>query len=120
MKLSITCECGHRVIPQEIIDTGLYITDSKPVCVYVRYVCSRCGGQRERVVQFPLDQELQHRTGGGGVVRRRRTPAGPISGAELREFHSMLVEQDDDIVLSYLRATTHFPRRRRRRRRPAE
>ncbi len=120
MKLSITCDCGHKVLANEILDTGFFFSHGELVGLYVRYKCHKCGALREQSFHHPSGTAITERAAVRAVPRRRRVPAGPISTAEVRAFEGMLYGLDDELLLSYLRATTHFPRRRRRRRRPAD
>jgi len=47
----IRCNCGHRVVRKDVIQTGLYLSVLGPSYVYVRYRCGRCKRMGEQLVE---------------------------------------------------------------------
>jgi hypothetical protein len=47
----IRCNCGHRVVRRDVIQTGLYLSVLGPSYVYVRYRCGRCKRMGEQLVE---------------------------------------------------------------------
>ena len=87
---TIRCNCGHRVVRKDVIQTGLYLSVLGPSYVYVRYRCGRCRRVGEKLVeQESWDPAVLH------PARRRREDAdirrfeemGEITPEEIIDFH---------------------------------
>ena len=42
MKSVIKCNCGHRVLAKDVMQTGYYLRLVGPSFVYVKFRCSHC------------------------------------------------------------------------------
>ena len=47
----IKCNCGHRIIAKDVMQTGYYLRLVGPSFVYVKYRCSRCKKLGEQFVK---------------------------------------------------------------------
>lgn len=46
----IKCNCGHRILAKDVLQTGYYLRLVGPSFVYVKYRCSRCKKLGEQFV----------------------------------------------------------------------
>ena len=51
MKSMIKCNCGHRILAKDVMQTGYYLRLFGPSFVYVKYRCSRCKKLGEQFVK---------------------------------------------------------------------
>lgn len=51
MKTAIRCNCGHRILSKDVMQTGYYLRLVGPSFVYVKYRCSRCKKLGEQFVR---------------------------------------------------------------------
>jgi len=86
----IKCNCGHRVIARDVLQTGYYLSLFGPSFVYVRFRCSRCKKVGEQLVQEEKwDPSIlsQPSTELPEPERKRFEEMGPISTDEIVDFH---------------------------------
>lgn len=58
MKSMIKCNCGHRILAKDVMQTGYYLRLFGPSFVYVKFRCSRCKKLGE---QFVKQEEWEDR-----------------------------------------------------------
>jgi len=96
----IRCNCGHRIVRKDVIQTGLYLSVLGPSFVYVRYRCARCKRIGERLIQEerwdPSVLRPAHR-GMSGADLRRFAGMGEITAEEVIDFHYALEHLGEDI-----------------------
>jgi DNA-directed RNA polymerase subunit RPC12/RpoP len=51
MRSFIKCNCGHRVLAKDVLQTGYYLRLIGPSFVYVKFRCSRCKKLGEQFVR---------------------------------------------------------------------
>jgi DNA-directed RNA polymerase subunit RPC12/RpoP len=87
---TIRCNCGHRVVRKDVIQTGLYLSVLGPSYVYVRYRCGRCRRVGEKLVeQESWDPAVLHpaRRRGEDADIQRFEEMGEITPEEIIDFH---------------------------------
>lgn len=86
----IRCNCGHRVVRKDVIQTGLYLSVLGPSYVYVRYRCGRCKRVGEKLVEQeswdPAVLQPASRTRNEADIRRFEE-MGEITAEEIIDFH---------------------------------
>jgi len=94
----VRCNCGHRVISKDVLQTGLYLNLVGPSFVYVRFRCARCKRVGEQLIQEDrwdpavLTQPLAELS---ESERSRFTQLGPITPEEVLEFHQRLEQLEN-------------------------
>lgn len=83
----IRCNCGHRIVRKDVIQTGLYLSVMGPSYVYVRYRCGRC----KRVGEKLVDQDAWDPS---VLQPPRRKP----EEADLKRFESMGEITPDEVI----------------------
>jgi len=89
----IKCNCGHRVIARDVLQTGYYLSLFGPSFVYVRFRCSRCKRVGEQLVQEEKwDPSILSQPVGelSDRERKRFEEMGPIRPDEVVDFHFAL------------------------------
>jgi len=95
----IRCNCGHRVLRGDVIQTGLYMSVLGPNWVYVRFRCGRCKRVREQLIQeADWDPSVLLHCGAevseADLLRFERM--GEITPDEIIEFHYALEQLGAD------------------------
>ena len=96
-KTILKCNCGHRVITKDVLQTGLYLNLAGPSFVYVRFRCARCKKRGEQLIQEDKwdPAVLSQSTGELGEDELRRfREMGPITADEIIGFHECLDQLD--------------------------
>ena len=99
-KTIIKCNCGHRILKKDVLQTGLYLSASGPSYVYVRFRCGRCKRVGEQLVQEcnwdpAVLQRAEVRMSEGEL--RRFDAMGEITAEEVIGFHYALAELTADV-----------------------
>ncbi|MFB3880314.1 MAG: hypothetical protein ACE149_03575 [Armatimonadota bacterium] len=95
----IRCNCGHRVVRRDVIQTGLYLSVLGPSYVYVRYRCGRCKRMGEQLVEQEawdpavLQPAIRPRA---EVDLARFREMGEITADEIIAFHYGLEKLSED------------------------
>ena len=92
-KTELRCRCGHRVSARDVLCQGYRIAQGRPVSVYFKYRCSRCGRLAERRVPVKgWDESALHAPTGelSAGERHRFARLGSISSREVAAFGSLL------------------------------
>lgn len=93
MKAAVKCHCGQRIFARDVVQQGYYVRKFGPSYVYLRFRCSRCKKLGEHFIKHEEWEE--------GILRddvteatdeelRRFDRLGPITAAEMAEFHGKL------------------------------
>jgi hypothetical protein len=93
----VTCNCGHHIGTQEILQTSLYLSLLGPSFVYVRFRCARCKRVGEQLVREEKWNRAMLRPEAPALSaeeRRRFEALGPITPAEKIDFHYALESLD--------------------------
>lgn len=101
--------CGHQVLAREIMRTDLYERAPGQNFVYVKFRCRRCKRLGQTFVpearwDWKLLEPARDEMSDG--ERDRLSDAGPISDAELLDFHLRLKSLDDLSALQGENATS--------------
>lgn len=92
-RTAIRCNCGQRIGPREVMQTGHFPRMFGPSLVSVRYRCSRCKKMGEQFVkQEEWDAGILKDSGveTTSSERERLNSLGAIEMRELADFHSAL------------------------------
>ena len=87
---AIKCNCGHRVIQKDVLQTGYYLSLFGPSFIYVRFRCARCKRVAEQLIPEDkwdpnvLNQPHCELT---EEERQRFEQMGEISPGEMIDFH---------------------------------
>ena len=98
MKSAIKCNCGHRILARDVMQTGYYLRLFGPSFVYVKYRCSRCKKLGEQFVKqadwedgilcdIPCELSLEE--------RKQFDSLGPIGTNECIDAHFKLEDMAD-------------------------
>lgn len=96
---SITCNCGHRISPREIVQTRVYLSLLGPSFVWVRFRCARCKRAGEQLVREDKWNRVMLRPDEPRISaeeRQRFEALGPITPAEKIDFHFALENLGSD------------------------
>ena len=92
-KTELRCRCGHRVSTRDVLCRGYRIARGRPVSVYFKYRCPRCGRLAERRIPMKgWDESLLRAPTGelSASERYRFARLGPISVREVARFSRAL------------------------------
>jgi hypothetical protein len=93
----LSCHCGQRIFPRDVMQHGLCTRPYGPAYVYVRFRCCRC---RRLGEQFVREEEWTEQILRDAVCevtaeeRDRFDSMGPITAEEMANFHYALGQLD--------------------------
>lgn len=93
MKTGLMCRCGHRITRRDVMQQGIYMRQSGPNYVYLKYRCARCKKLDERYIKHEeWEDSLLQETGTEQSFKERTRFAkmGAITLEEMRRFHHEL------------------------------
>ena len=93
MKTGLMCRCGQRITRRDVMQQGIYMRQSGPNYVYLKYRCSRCKKLGEHYVKHEEWEDsllLEGGTEQSQKERQRFSKLGAITLDEMRRFHHAL------------------------------
>ncbi len=103
MRISdIQCRCGQRIAVRDVLHYDWYVRIFGPTLLYLKYRCSRCRRQGEKILEKAEEDDTLLRDSlseGNESEARRFQTLGPITSGEERELQRKLAEPDPLRVL---------------------
>lgn len=93
MKTGLLCRCGQRITRRDVMQQGIYMRQSGPNYVYIKYRCSRCKKLGELYIKHEDWKEsllLDNASEQSPRERHRFARMGAITLEEMRRFHHQL------------------------------
>lgn len=93
MKTGLLCRCGQRITRRDVMQQGIYMRQSGPNYVYIKYRCSRCKKLGEHYIKHEeWEDGLLHENNSeqSSKERQRFARLGAITLDEMRRFHNEL------------------------------
>lgn len=85
MKSAIKCNCGHRILTKDVMQTGYYLRLVGPSFVYVKFRCSRCKKLGE---QFVKQEEWED-----GILEEVAAEVGPDEKQKFSQMGSIDIHE---------------------------
>lgn len=102
----ITCHCGNRIQPDEVLQQGRFLRLDSPSLIYIKYRCSRCKRLGERFVlesQWTMPESASSLRNRERRERERLASLGPITADEAEGFRDHLQKATLDDILRDLK-----------------
>ena len=95
-RTQITCHCGNRIQPKEVLQQGRFLRLYSPSFVYIKYRCSHCKRLGERFVpedQWECAEPADTFAESSREEQHRLSSLGAISIDEVVDFHFLIHER---------------------------